>query len=80
MSTADSNLTFYDFRRFQPSFLPNPRFFEAEIAGIDCGFYSANLSLDVKPSTVDRLGLERCKEDSALKESITRVNILRLRD
>lgn len=81
-STADSNLTLYGFRRFKTSHLLNLRFLEAEIAEIDHDFYQAGLSLDIEPSTTDRLGLAYCKKDAQiprLEETISREKILKLR-
>ncbi|KAB2569031.1 hypothetical protein DBV05_g12293 [Lasiodiplodia theobromae] len=81
-STADSNLTLYGFRRFKTSHLLNLRFLEAEIAELDHDFYQAGLSLNIEPSTVDRLGLAYCKKDAqipALEETISCEKILKLR-
>lgn len=81
-STADSNLTLYGFRRFKTSHLLNLRFLEAKIAQLDHDFYQAGLSLNIEPSTVDRLGLAHCKKDDqipALEEMISCEKILKLR-
>ncbi|KAI2617737.1 hypothetical protein GGR54DRAFT_606722 [Hypoxylon sp. NC1633] len=67
-STADSNLTLHGFRRFKTTHLLNLRFLEAEIAELDHAIYQAGLSLDIPPSTTDRLGLKHSKRDKDVPE------------
>ena len=81
-STADSNITLYSFRRFKTTHLLNLRFLEAEIAELDHKIYQAGLSLNIEPSSIDRLGLKHCKRDKvipSLEDTITRDLILQLR-
>lgn len=73
-STADNNLTLHGFRRFKTTHLLNLRFLENEIAEMDHVLYQAGLSLDVSPSSTDRLGLKHSKRDSdipKISETIT---------
>lgn len=65
-STADSNLTLHGFRRFKTTHLLNLRFLEAEIAEIDHLMFQLGYSLNVKPSSTDRLGLKHGKRDETL--------------
>lgn len=82
-STADNNLTLHGFRRFKTTQLLNLRLLENEIAGIDHTIYQAGLSLDLSPSSADRLGLAHSKRDAnvpKINEVITRELILKLRE
>ena len=81
-STADSNITLYSFRRFKTTHLLNLRFLESEIAELDHKIYQAGLSLNIEPSSIDRLGLKHCKRDKVVpphEDIITRDLILQLR-
>ncbi|KAH0533250.1 hypothetical protein TsFJ059_001839 [Trichoderma semiorbis] len=81
-STADSNLTLHGFRRFKTTHLLNLRYLEAEVAEIDHLIYQLGLSLNVEPSTTDRLGLKHCKRDEILPstdEAVSKELIQRLR-
>ncbi|KAL7795765.1 hypothetical protein V8C37DRAFT_27748 [Trichoderma ceciliae] len=81
-STADSNLTLHGFRRFKTTHLLNLRYLEAEIAEIDHLIYQLGLSLNVEPSSTDRLGLKQCKRDEILpsiNQAISKELIQRLR-
>ena len=60
-STADSNLTLHGFRRFKTTHLLNLRFLENEVAELDQMLYQAGLSLGLRHSSTDRLGLKHCK-------------------
>lgn len=62
-STADSNLTLHGFRRYKTTHLLNLRFLENEVAEIDRALYQAGLSLGLRHSSNDRLGLKHCKRD-----------------
>jgi hypothetical protein len=82
ISTADNNLTLHGFRRFKTTHLLNLRFLEDEIAEMDHTLYQAGLSLDISPTSDDRLGLGHCKKDAnvpKIDETITEDFILRLR-
>ncbi|KAF2198210.1 hypothetical protein GQ43DRAFT_443568 [Delitschia confertaspora ATCC 74209] len=82
-STADNNLTLHGFRRFKTTHLLNLRFLEQEIADMDHIIYQAGLSLDLNPSSTDRLGLKHSKRDvnvPKIEESITQEFILKLRE
>jgi hypothetical protein len=82
-STADNNLTLHGFRRFKTTHLVNLRFLEAEIAKIDHTIYQAGLSLDLGPSSTDRLGLKHSKRNSntpSINDTITPEFISKLRD
>jgi hypothetical protein len=82
-STADNNLTLHGFRRFKTTHLLNLRFLEVEIAEMDHTIYQAGLSLDLSPSSTDRLGLKHSKRDSNIlniNDRITQEFILKLRD
>lgn len=81
-STADNNLTLHGFRRFKTTHLLNLRFLENEIAEMDHVLYQAGLSLDLSPSSDDRLGLRSCKRDPntpKIEETITDELIQKLR-
>ncbi|KAM6486530.1 hypothetical protein HDV62DRAFT_219129 [Trichoderma sp. SZMC 28011] len=81
-STADSNLTLHGFRRFKTSHLLNLRYLEAEVAEIDHLIYQLGLSLNVEPSSTDRLGLKHCKRDEILPstdQAVSKELIQRLR-
>jgi hypothetical protein len=81
-STADSNLTLHGFRRFKTTHLLNLRFLEAEIAEIDHILYQLGLSLNVEPSSTDRLGLKHCKKDEtppSTKQVLSKKLIQKLR-
>jgi hypothetical protein len=81
-STADNNLTLHGFRRFKTTHLLNLRFLEAEIAEMDYTVYQAGLSLDLSPSSTDRLGLRHSKrkfQKSAVDDTITPEFVLKLR-
>lgn len=82
-STADNNLTLHGFRRFKTTQLLNLRLLENEIADIDHRIYQAGLSLDLSPSSADRLGLAHSKRDAnvpKINDVITRELILKLRE
>lgn len=81
-SSADSNLTLHGFRRFKTTHLLNLRYLEAEIAEIDHLLYQLGLSLNVEPSSTDRLGLKHCIKDETLpstKQAVTQKLIQKLR-
>jgi len=81
-ATADSNLTLHGFRRFKTSHLINLRYLEEEMAVLDNVIYEAGLSLDLSPSSEDRLALRYRKRDKnapLIEETITRETILKLR-
>jgi hypothetical protein len=81
-STADHNLTLHGFRRFKTTHLLNLRLLEHEIAEMDHKVYQAGLSLNLNPSTIDRLGLKHCKKDAdipKISESITDEFVHKLR-
>jgi hypothetical protein len=65
-STADNNLTLHGFRRFKTTHLLNLRFLEDEIAKMDHTLYQAGLSLNLSPSSADRLGLGHSKRDASI--------------
>ncbi|KAK8859455.1 hypothetical protein PGQ11_010189 [Apiospora arundinis] len=80
--TDDSNLTLHGFRRYKTTHLLNLRFFEDEIAKLDHAIYQAGLSLGLKPSARDRLGLKRSKIDvdvPDVEDTMTRELVLKLR-
>jgi hypothetical protein len=82
-STADNNLTLHGFRRFKTTHLLNLRFLEDEIAQMDHTLYQAGLSLNLSPSSADRLGLRHSKRDPSIPkidEVVTPEFMLRLRD
>jgi hypothetical protein len=82
-STADNNLTLHGFRRFKTTHLLNLRFLEDEIAQMDHTLYQAGLSLNLSPSSVDRLGLKHSKRDPSIpkvNDVVTAEFMLRLRD
>lgn len=81
-STADNNLTLHGFRRFKTTHLLNLRLLEHEISEMDHTVYQAALSLDLCPSTTDRLGLRHCKRDAKppkVEQVITQEFIIKLR-
>jgi hypothetical protein len=81
-STADNNLTLHGFRRFKTTHLLNLRFLEAEIAEMDYTVYQAGLSLDLSPSSTDRLGLGHSKrkfKKLAVDDTITPEFVMKLR-
>lgn len=81
-STADNNLTLHGFRRFKTTHLLNLRFLENEIAEMDHVLYQAGLSLDISPSSDDRLGLGHCRKDAnipKIDQTITKDFISKLR-
>ncbi|KAF1932708.1 uncharacterized protein M421DRAFT_416321 [Didymella exigua CBS 183.55] len=81
-STADNNLTLHGFRRFKTTHLLNLRFLEDEIAEMDHVLYQAGLSLNLSPSSDDRLGLGHCRRDAKvakIDETITQEFIQKLR-
>jgi hypothetical protein len=82
-STADNNLTLHGFRRFKTTHLLNLRFLEHELAEMDHTIYQAGLSLDIDPSSTDRLGIKHAKRDANvpnIDDIITQKFILKLRD
>lgn len=82
-STEDNNLSLYAFRRFKTTHLLNLRLLEDEISQIDHQIYQTGLSLDLGPTSADRLGLKHCKRDkNALRpeELIEENTKLKLRD
>jgi hypothetical protein len=82
-STADNNLTLHGFRRFKTTHLLNLRFLEDEIAQMDHTLYQAGLSLNLSPSSADRLGLGHSKRDPnipKIHDVITAKFMLRLCD
>ena len=82
-STADNNLTLHGFRRFKTTHLLNLRFLEDEIAQIDHTLYQAGLSLDLSPSSANRLGLRHSKRDPSIPkidDVVTPDFMFRLRD
>lgn len=81
-STDDNNLTLHGFRRFKTTHLLNLRFLEHEISTMDHTIYQAGLSLEVSPSSCDRLGLKHSKRDAntpSINDTITREFVLKLR-
>lgn len=81
-ATADSNLTLHSFRRFKTTHLVNLRLLERELAGLDHTVYQAGLSLDIAPSSADRLGLRHSRRDAdvpAVTDTITDAFASRLR-
>jgi hypothetical protein len=81
-STADNNLTLHGFRRFKTTHLLNLRFLEAEIAEMDYTVYQAGLSLDLSPSSTDRLGLRHSKrkfKKLEINDAITPEFVMKLR-
>ncbi|KAL6701129.1 hypothetical protein J3F84DRAFT_402974 [Trichoderma pleuroticola] len=81
-STADSNLTLHGFRRFKTTHLLNLRYLEAEVAEIDHLIYQLGLSLNMEPSSTDRLGLKHCTRDEVLPstdQTVSKELIQRLR-
>ena len=82
-STADNNLTLHGFRRFKTTHLLNLRLLEGESAKMDNTISQAGLSLDLSPSSTDRLGLGHSKRDSNtpdIHDTITPEFILKLRN
>ncbi|OAK95333.1 hypothetical protein IQ06DRAFT_258326 [Phaeosphaeriaceae sp. SRC1lsM3a] len=82
-STADSNLTLHGFRRFKTTHLINLRMLEREIAKLDHVVYQAGLSLNIHPSSQDRLGLKHSRKDAGLvniDETITPEFVSKLRE
>ncbi|CAI6271096.1 unnamed protein product [Periconia digitata] len=82
-STADSNLTLHGFRRFKTTHLVNLRLFENEIAEMDHAVYQAGISLDVSPSSTDRLGLKHSAKDAnipSIEDTITPEFVAKLRE
>jgi hypothetical protein len=63
LSTEDSNLALYGFRRFKTAHLLNLRLLEEEIDQIDHQIYQAGLKLGIGPAPNDRLGLKHCQKD-----------------
>ncbi|CAE7212373.1 hypothetical protein PTTW11_10292 [Pyrenophora teres f. teres] len=77
-STADNNLTLYDFRRFKTTHLMNLRFLEEEIARI----YQVGLKENMPLSSIDRLGLGHSRRDAnvpTVNDAITHDFVIRLR-
>ena len=82
-TTDDNNLTLHGFRRFKTTHLLNLRFLESEIAELDRVIYQAGLTLNLKPSATDRLGLKHSRRDEKvpkISESINPELVSKLRD
>jgi hypothetical protein len=83
LSTDDNNLTLHGFRRFKTTHLLSLRLLEREIAEMDHVIYQAGFTLDLNPSSQDRLGLKHAKKDAnlpSIRDTITPEFIAKLRD
>jgi len=81
-ATESNNFALHGFRRFKTAHLFNLRCIEDEIADLDHTIYQAGLTLDLDPSSSDRLGLRHAKRDTEvpkISQAITQETLLKLR-